>query len=318
MPSEFELIARYFALPCQAAGQGVVLGPGDDCALLSPSPGSALAVSVDTSVAEVHFPGDAPATAIGHRSLAVALSDLAAMGARARWCVMAITLPTVDEAWLEAFAAGFHTLCRRSGVALVGGDVTRGALSVAVTVHGEVPVDAVLRRDGGRPGDILAVTGTLGGGRGGLDAWHAGVRDLDDPLLRAYLLPEPRLAAGEALRDLAHAAIDISDGLLADLGHLCQASGTGATLDTTTLPLAAGLAGRLGEAEAVDAALRGGDDYELLVALPQASLNLARQRLEALDLTLTPIGQLTATPGITGVPASSRPSGWQHFPGGVA
>jgi len=316
MPSEFELIARFFARPCDAE-PGVVAGPGDDCALLAPSAGSELAVSVDTSVVDVHFPPAAPAVAIGHRALAVALSDLAAMGARARWCLLAATLPEADEAWLESFAAGFHALCRRSGVVLVGGDVTRGPLSLSVTVQGEVPAGGALRRSGARAGDILAVTGALGGGRGGLAVWHAGVRDLDDPLLRAYLLPEPRLAAGEALRELAHAAIDISDGLLADLQHLCGASGVGASLQPEALPLAEGLVARLGEAAAREAALAGGDDYELLVALPPETLPEAEHRLRALGLPLTPIGRVVGEPGIHGVDDSARPAGWQHFPGGT-
>ncbi|HET8790742.1 MAG TPA: thiamine-phosphate kinase, partial [Modicisalibacter sp.] len=216
MPSEFELIARYFARPeflTLGDSSGVALGPGDDCALLMPTPGQQLAVSVDTSVIDVHFPANAPPTAIGHRCLAVALSDLAAMGARARWCVMALTLPEANEAWLAAFADGFHALCAANDVALVGGDVTRGALSIAVTVHGEVPIGKALKRSGGHAGDILAVTGPLGGGLGGLRAWQSGLRDLADPLLAAYLLPQPRLAAGQALRGLAHCAIDISDGL---------------------------------------------------------------------------------------------------------
>ncbi|WP_163647593.1 thiamine-phosphate kinase [Modicisalibacter sp. 'Wilcox'] len=316
MPSEFELIARFFARPCDAE-PGVVAGPGDDCALLAPSAGSELAVSVDTSVVDVHFPQAAPAVAIGHRALAVALSDLAAMGARARWCALAATLPEADEAWLESFAAGFHALCRRSRVALVGGDVTRGPLSLSVTVHGEVPAGRALRRSGAEAGDILAVTGALGGGRGGLAAWRDGVRDLDDPLLRAYLLPEPRLTAGEVLRELAHAAIDISDGLLADLQHLCTASGVGAALQPEVLPLAEGLTARLGEAAAREAALAGGDDYELLVALPPEALNEAVNRLQTLGLPLTPIGRVVGEPGIHGIDDSTRPTGWQHFPGGT-
>ncbi|WP_136067401.1 thiamine-phosphate kinase [Modicisalibacter radicis] len=322
MLSEFELIARYFAGPAQStvpgATSGVVQGPGDDCAVLAPTPGSQLAVSVDTSLAEVHFPADAPATAIGHRALAVALSDLAAMGARARWCVMAISLPEVDDAWLAGFAEGFHALCRACDVALAGGDVTRGPLSVSVTVHGEIPAGQALSRGGGRAGDVLAVTGALGGGRGGLEAWQAGVRELDDPLLAAYLLPLPRLAAGEALRGLAHCAIDISDGLLVDLDHLCSAGGLGAELDVAALPLSDGLVARLGETGAREAALCGGDDYELLISLPSAQFATARQGLAALDVPLTAIGRLRETPGIAGVDADLLHNGWRHFPGGAS
>lgn len=321
MPSEFELIARYFAPPEARESNdsaGVALGAGDDCALLMPTPGQCLAVSVDTSVVDVHFPGGAPPGAIGHRALAVALSDLAAMGARARWCTMALTLPEADEAWLAAFAEGFHTLCRASDVTLVGGDVTRGALSIGVTVHGEVPVGEALRRSGGRAGDMLAVTGPLGGGQGGLRAWRSGLRDLADPLLAAYLLPQPRLAAGLALRGLAHCAIDISDGLLADLGHLCEASQVGAELDVERLPLAEGLVAALGEGAARQAALTGGDDYELLFGLPPSALETAERRLADCGLRLTAIGRLRQTPGIAGVDAAGLAAGWQHFPGTVS
>lgn len=318
MPSEFELIARYFVRPeflTSGDSSGVTLGPGDDCALLMPTPGQQLAVSVDTSVVDVHFPAGAPPSAIGHRCLAVALSDLAAMGARARWCVMALTLPEADEAWLAAFADGFYALCAASGVALVGGDVTRGALSISVTVHGEVPSGGALKRSGGRGGDILAVSGPLGGGSGGLRAWQSGLRDLADPLLAAYLLPQPRLAAGQALRGLAHCAIDVSDGLLGDLGHLCAASQLGAELDIERLPLAEGLVAMLGEDAARQAALTGGDDYELLFSLPATALAGAKHRLSDLGLHLNVIGRLKESPGIGGVDAGDLATGWQHFPG---
>ena len=315
MLSEFELIARHFARPAQTEAHGVVLGVGDDCALLAPSAGCQLAVSVDTSVAEVHFPPDAPPAAIGHRALAVALSDLAAMGATPRWCLMALALPEVDDAWLGEFAAGFHGLCAETGVSLVGGDVTRGGLAVSVTVHGEVSSGAALTRDAARPGEVLAVTGSLGGGHAGLKAWQAGERDLAQPVLARYLLPRPRLKAGLALRGLASAAIDLSDGLLPDLGHLCEASGVGAELDATALPLADGLVAALGEEGARQAALAGGDDYELLVSLPPAVLNEARMRLAAEGLALTVIGSCSATPGVRGATATV---GWQHFPRGEA
>ncbi len=316
-PGEFELIARYLVSRDEGKATGLVLGPGDDCALLSPSPGHQLAVSVDTSVVDVHFPAAAPAFAVGHRALAVALSDLAAMGARARWCIMALTIPRMDEAWVAAFSDGFHALCRESGVSLIGGDVTRGQLSVSVTVHGEVPPNRALRRSGGKAGDVLAVTGALGGGLGGLKAWQAGERDLEHELLKAYLLPRPRLAAGLVLRDLAHCAIDISDGLLADLGHICRASGVGAELDPARLPLAAGLETALGHAAAQRAALTGGDDYELLFSMPSSVVDTARQRLAAGGDTLTVIGRLKEAPGIAGVDAELV-DGWQHFRGGAS
>lgn len=321
MLAEFDLIQRYFTRAADTT-HGVALGVGDDATLLTPTPGQQLVVSVDTSVVDVHFPADAPARAIGHRALAVALSDLAAMGASARWTLMALTLNEVGghadaddaliEAWLHDYAEGFHALCARHGAALVGGDVTRGALTIGVTVMGEVPSDDALIRSGARPGDILAVTGALGGGAGGLALWQRGERDLAHPLLKRYLLPEPRLAAGRALRGLASAALDISDGLLADLAHLLKASQVGAALELDALPLAEGLGQALGEEGARTAALSGGDDYELLVALPPAQWSTACQRLGAQGMTLTAIGRCTDTLGLTGVPAGVR-TGWQHF-----
>ncbi|MCC5883100.1 MAG: thiamine-phosphate kinase [Halomonas sp.] len=314
MASEFDLIARHFTPAAPGPEAGVALGVGDDCTLLAPRPGRQLAVSVDTSVANVHFPADAPAEAIGYRALAVSLSDLAAMGAESRWCLMALTLENDDETWLESFARGFHSLCTASHTALVGGDVTRGELAIGVTVMGEVPHGQALRRSGAQPGDILAVTGALGGGAGGLALWKRGERDLDHPLLARYLKPAPRLAAGQALLGLAHAAIDISDGLLADLEHVLAASGVGARLEPETLPLAPGLVEALGIQAAGRAALCGGDDYELLVSLPAAAFDEARRRLSEQDLALTPIGTICAEAGVTGVEIEGA-RGWQHFRG---
>lgn len=318
MHSEFELIRRYFTPAPPGPEAGVSLGVGDDCTLLAPAGGQRLAVSVDTSVAGIHFPGAAPAAAIGHRALAVSLSDLAAMGARARWCLMSLTLPAADDdAWLGGVARGFHALCDATGTALVGGDVTRGELAIGVTVMGEVPPEEALTRHGARPGDVLAVTGALGGGAGGLALWQRGERDLAHPLLARYLLPQPRLEAGLALRGLARAAIDVSDGLLADLGHVLEGSGVGAELTPETLPLAEGLCEALGAAAAREAALHGGDDYELLVALPPEHFATARGRLAERGLALTEIGRLVEAPGIRGV-AQGGERGWQHFRSGGA
>lgn len=312
--SEFGLIARFFTPPPPGPDAGVALGVGDDCTLLAPAAGWQLAVSVDTSVAGVHYPEDAPAEAIGHRALAVSLSDLAAMGARPRWCLMALTLAEADETWLEDFSRGFRALCESSGAALVGGDVTRGATAISVTVMGELLPGTALTRHGGRQGDLIAVTGALGGGAGGLALWQRGERDLDHPLLIRYLRPQPRLVAGEALVGLASAAIDVSDGLVADLGHLLECSGVGATLEPAALPLAEGLVDALGEAGARQAALTGGDDYELLLTLSPACLDEARTRLAVLGLPLTVIGRLEADRGLRGL-ESLGDGGWQHFHG---
>nr|WP_220128006.1 thiamine-phosphate kinase [Halomonas kenyensis] len=313
--SEFELIARHFTPAAPGPDAGVPLGVGDDCALLAPRPGLQLAVSVDTSVAGVHFPADAPADAIGHRALAVSLSDLAAMGAESRWCLMSVTLEDDNDSWMAGFASGFHALCQASGTALVGGDMTRGQLAIGVTVMGEVAPGQAMTRSGARAGDVLAVTGALGGGAGGLALWQRGERDLTHPLLGRYLKPTPRLAAGLALRDLATAAIDISDGLLADLEHVLTASGVGARLEPEALPLARGLRESLGEKAAWRAALCGGDDYELLLSLPGEALGEAQRRLTLEGLALTPIGTVCSGSGVSGVDLDGA-RGWQHFGGG--
>nr|WP_295711919.1 thiamine-phosphate kinase [uncultured Halomonas sp.] len=326
MLAEFDLIRRYFVSSQEAASasNGVTLGCGDDATLLVPRAGQQLAVSVDTSVVDVHFPGDAPAFAVGHRALAVALSDLAAMGASSRWCLMALTLDQrqfADEeaahAWLAEYAHGFHTLRQQHDTTLVGGDVTSGALSIGVTVMGDVPVGEALTRGGAQPGDLIAVTGALGGGAGGLALWQKGERDLGHPLLRRYLLPEPRLAAGVALRGLATAAMDISDGLMADLAHLREASQVGAVMTLEALPLADALESLLGREMALKAALSGGDDYELLVTLNADSLSEAQQRLAPLGLALTVIGQCREALGVSASDQSdlSGYAGWQHFSG---
>nr|WP_290443792.1 thiamine-phosphate kinase [Halomonas sp. Mc5H-6] len=316
------MIRRYFTLPTHDVHQqGVALGIGDDAALLNPQPGRQLVVSVDTSVVDVHFPGGAPAEAIGHRALAVALSDLAAMGATSRWCVMALTLDqsqfaddNAADAWLSGYARGFATLAGRHATTLVGGDVTSGLLSIAVTVMGDVPNATALTRSGARPGDVIAVTGALGGGAGGLALWQQGERNSAHPLLERYLRPTPRLAAGEALREWATAAIDISDGLLADLGHLREASGVGVRLSLEALPLAEGLEQALGLEAARQAALTGGDDYELLVTLPPAHVEKARQQLAVSGVPLHVIGECSDIPGVHGLPVQ-RYHGWQHFKG---
>ncbi|GAB2721432.1 thiamine-phosphate kinase [Halomonas garicola] len=327
MLAEFDLIRRYFTPgdTARAESRGMTLGIGDDATLLAPRAGLELAVSVDTSVVDVHFPGDAPARAVGHRALAVAVSDLAAMGARGRFCWMALTLDAprlADEraadAWLGGYARGFLDGCARWETALAGGDVTSGRLAVSVTVMGEVPTGQALRRSGAQLGDIVAVTGALGGGAGGLALWQRGERDLDHPLLRRYLLPEPALDAGVALRGLASSAMDISDGLLADLGHIRCASGVDAVLDIDALPLADGLSAALGADEARRAALSGGDDYELLVTLAPTNVARARAALEAAGVALTAIGRCVA-PGegqdaaeILETATGGR-RGWQHF-----
>ncbi|MBL1266622.1 MAG: thiamine-phosphate kinase [Halomonas sp.] len=326
MLAEFDLIRRYFMSSQEAstASNGVTLGCGDDATLLVPQAGQQLVVSVDTSVVDVHFPREAPAFAVGHRALAVALSDLAAMGATSRWCLMALTLDQrqfaddeATQAWLADYAHGFHALSQQHTTTLVGGDVTSGALSIGVTVMGEVPVGEALTRGGAQAGDVIGVTGALGGGAGGLALWQQGERDLSHPLLSRYLLPQPRLAAGLALRGLATAALDISDGLLADLAHLREASQVGAIIALDALPLADELESTLGREAALKAALSGGDDYELLVTLGADDVAEAQQRLAPLGLSLTVIGRCSEALGVSASDQSdlSGYAGWQHFSG---
>ncbi|MCM2131880.1 thiamine-phosphate kinase [Larsenimonas rhizosphaerae] len=319
---EFDLIKRCFvrALGSRDAdgyarheqdAAGVVLGPGDDGAVLAPRPDHQLVVSADTSNVGVHFPADAPADAIGHRALAVNLSDLAAMGAVPRWYTLALTLPDADAEWLDDFASGLHRLADRHGITLVGGDVTRGPLSISITVMGEVPAGELISRHGARPGDVLAVTGPIGGAHGGLELWQQGQRDMGHPLIAAYLLPEPRVAAGQCLRGLVSAGLDISDGLWADLGHLCLASGVGAQL-MPSVPVAPDLATATESAR--DAAVwHGGDDYELLLAIAPGQWDVANEAMSSIGGKLYPIGECTSTAGIHGGPSSA--GGWQHFAG---
>ena len=312
--TEFALIARYFS--GLDRGAGVLLGVGDDAALLAgPGPDEALAVTVDTLVEGVHFAPGCDPEALGHKLLAVNLSDLAAMGAEPAWATLALTLPAVDEAWLAALSAGLAALAREHGIALVGGDTTHGPLSLTLTAAGRVPPALALRRGGARPGDAVCVTGTLG------DAALAlrdppGLDAATRAALRARLdRPTPRLAAGRALRGLAAAAIDLSDGLAADLGHVLDASGVGATVELARLPLAAPLAALAGAGDWA-LPLGGGDDYELCFTLPEAGLEeLARRDL---GVAWTRIGTIDGDPGLRLVaPDGSRytppRAGYDHF-----
>ncbi|MGH8273216.1 MAG: thiamine-phosphate kinase [Gammaproteobacteria bacterium] len=301
---EFDLIRRYFT------GRGarradVALGVGDDAAVLAPPPGHELLLTTDTLVGGRHFPEqDFPPEAVGHRALAVNLSDIAAMGGVPAWALLALTLPEVDESWLAAFADGFAALAERFEVALVGGNMARGPLAITVTVAGFAAAGSATTRDGARAEDALWVTGALGGGAAGLRALSAG-ESVDAPAVAAYARPEPRLAAGRALAPRAHAAIDISDGLLGDLAKLLAASGgLGAELDRKALPLAPG-------ATLADA-LGSSDDYELLVAAPESKTEtLAASRV--LDSAFTRIGRVVAEPGIRLDGESVNGRGYRHF-----
>ena len=317
--TEFELIERYFR-DCGAARSDVIAGIGDDAALVAVPPDTELVVATDTLVAGVHFPQGAPAASIGHRALAVNLSDLAAMGARAAWALLALTIPRAEEAWLAEFAAGLAALARAHGVALVGGDTTRGPLTVTVQLLGTVPPGAALRRCGGRAGDALFVSGTPGDAAAGLALEER--RLAAEPLALAYLRerflrPTPRMALGERLRGHASACIDVSDGLLGDAGKLAQASQTGVEISFAAVPVSEPLVRAVGEEQARTLALTGGDDYELLFAVHPEKVSAMLADLPPERWGYTRIGALRAAPGAEvlreGTVMQFSHSGYQHF-----
>ncbi|MFM1990520.1 MAG: Thiamine-monophosphate kinase [Pseudomonadota bacterium] len=308
---EFELIRRFFE---RAGGpHRAPLGIGDDCALLDVGTEGPLAVSTDMLVAGRHFFDDVDPEALGHKALAVNLSDLAAMGARPLAFTLALALPSADEAWLGAFARGLFALADAHGCELVGGDTTRGPLNLCITVFGTVPAALALRRDRARAGDDLWVSGMLGAAswavaeRLAAGAWPAGgagsAAAALDAARRRLERPEPRVALGLALRGVAHAAIDLSDGLSGDLGHLLERSsaacGTplGATLEAAALPVDASL-GALPDARRLDFALAGGDDYELLFAAPATARDAVAALGARCGLTLARVGRIDAVPGV--------------------
>jgi len=288
-PGEFELIERYFNRG--AVCPGVEVAIGDDAAILAVS--GRIAVAVDTLVAGVHFPEDLSAKCVGHRALAVNISDLAAMGVEPGWATLALTLPSVDESWLEGFAGGLFDLANRYSVALIGGDTTQGPLTITVQIIGDAGDAPVLQRSGGHPGDGVYVTGTPGDAAGALAARARGAGAVPVELKRRLEYPEPRVAAGTSLRGIASAAIDISDGLVADLGHICGASGCGARIDVDLLPLSQALLKAEGRESARSLALSGGDDYELCVAIADSQAATAREAVRAVGIELTYIGELT-------------------------
>lgn len=308
---EFELIRRYFQREGMATNPAVALGIGDDCALLQPAPGMQLAISCDMLVEGRHFFADVDPEALGHKALAVNLSDLAASGARPLACTLALALPQANEAWLAAFARGLFALADAHGCTLMGGDTTRGPLNLCLTVFGEVPKGQALLRSGGRPGDELWVSGTLGDARLALEALQ-GRRTLSPELLHAARQrlerPSPRVSLGLALRGIASAAMDLSDGLAGDLGHLLQASGCGARLEASVLAgLPAVAAGVLDETERLALVLGGGDDYELLFSAPAARHAEVQAVGHAVGVPLTRIGQLETEPGLRVIDAHDRP-----------
>lgn len=314
---EFELIRHYFAAAaCAQAADGVVLGIGDDCALLEVPAGEQLAVSTDTLVACVHFPADAPGELLGQRALAVAVSDLAAMGATPFAFTLALTLPEFSADWLAALTAGLERMARQCGVRLVGGDTTRGPLSLTLTVFGRMPAGQALTRAGARPGDLLCVGGNLGNAAGALPfvLGERAEQAQSAELLAHYWSPVPQLQLGQALRGIATAALDISDGLLADCGHIARASGVALFVEQAQLPLSSALVACVGDEAARQLALGGGDDYVLAFTLPAEKLDVLR----AMGQPVWVIGRVEAGQGVhllgaRGRAIKPRYSGYQHF-----
>jgi thiamine-monophosphate kinase len=316
--NEFDLIER-IRRRATTTREDVLLGIGDDAALLEVPAGHALVVATDTLNAGVHFPVETPPADIGWKALAVNLSDLAAMGATPAWCTLSLSLPDADAEWIDAFLEGFMRLAVLHDVALVGGDTTRGPLSISATVHGFVDPARALRRAAAREGDLVWVSGTLGDAAAALEQWRAGA--LIDPGLRERLdRPTPRVALGRALGGIARACIDVSDGLLADLAHVCAASGVSAQIDVDALPASDVLCAEFGGDARRHLQSAGGDDYELCFTAPAAAREAVETAARNADVYITAIGRIvprTAGPVMArdahGAEWMPGTTGWRHF-----
>lgn len=324
--SEFEIIRRFFVNQKTAKRinrSDVVLGIGDDAALLSPTAGHSLVVTTDTLVSGVHFPEDTAPQAIGYKSLAVNLSDLASMGAEPAWFTLSLTLPDASENWLDQFAQGLFELAHEHNIQLVGGDTTRGPLSISIQAMGMVPEGWALTRCGARQNDLVYVTGTLGDAAAGLEIQGqepSGSTAYTSELLQRLERPTPRVAEGLALRGLASAVIDISDGLGADLGHMLAASQVGADITVDDIPLSEAFRQQaLGHA--MQLATGGGDDYELCFTVPVEKEREVLERFTGLGSICTRIGTITPQSGVLrwldneGNDLNWKPAGYEHFSG---
>lgn len=321
--SEFEIIARFFSHRARSA----TLGVGDDAALVRIERGAELAVSADMLVAGRHFFADCDAQLLGHKALAVNLSDMAAMGAKPRWATLALALPRVDESWLAAFARGFMALARRHRVDLIGGDTTRGPLTICVQIMGEVPRGKALRRDGARVGDDIWISGQLGEaamaldmikGKGALRIASGDRRALEQRLHA----PTPRVSLGLTLRGIAHSAIDVSDGVIADLSHICERSGVGAVIDWEALPSSPVVRAYAQTDKGARCLLGGGDDYELCFTAPPASRSRVTRAAARARVPVTRVGHIARRPrkgaavvmlDSVGKPFKVRVTGYDHF-----
>jgi len=316
---EFDLIRHYFTEQ-SVKRKDVILGIGDDCALLQPVERQHIAVTTDTLVAGVHFPESTEPRAIGHKAVAVNLSDLSAMGAEPTWLSLALTLPEIDEQWVAEFCSGVFELCEHYNVQLIGGDTTQGPLSITITAQGLTPIDKYITRSGAKAGDWLYVTGELGDAALALQHLQGKV-NVDEPFKEKIFdkldYPKPRVLVGQVLRDYATSAIDISDGLISDLGHICQASNVGANIVLDDLPLSAIMRETLEKTRAIDIALTGGDDYELLFTVSEDNKVGMETALINTGVSITCIGQLNGSEKITTTidnkPVSINAQGFEHF-----
>lgn len=315
---EFQLIDTYFRQ--ESGGAGVAMGIGDDCALLEVPAGQQLAVSMDTLVGDVHFPKNADPELIAERALRVNLSDLAAMGAEPLWFTLGLTLPKADAQWVKAFSQGLFRVAREYDVALVGGDTTRGNLSMTIQVHGAVSPGLSLLRGNASPGDHVYVTGALGDGAAALAVIKQEL-GVDTPafnyLMDRYYRPQPQVKAGRALIGVAGAAIDISDGLIADLGHICEKSAVGASIHLEKIPLSEPVAKLVSFEQGLEWALSGGDDYQLCFTVSPEKVDQLEGFIESGKLEAYPIGEITSGKGVAcwykGERVVPSGNGFQHF-----
>lgn len=317
--TEFDLIARYFSRPSRRGD--VLLGVGDDAAVLAMPSDRRLVAAVDTIVEGVHFPVGTEAAAVGHRALAVNLSDLAAMGAEPAWFTLSLSLPANDPAWLQGFSSGLYRLADEYGIALVGGDTVRGSLSVSIQVLGLVETGGWMTRAGAKPGDAIFVSGVPGEAAAGLAVLQRSLAQSPDSrhLANRFLWPTPRVSLGRTLRTLASAAIDVSDGLLADLGHICERSGCGAHIDIELLPTSSAMRALFAAEECERMSLGGGDDYELLFTVPGERMLDVEAAIASTELRCTPIGRIVEGQGVTcyraGQVVNVAQRGFDHFGG---
>jgi len=317
---EFDLIGRYFSNSGHKR-KDVVIGIGDDCAVTTVPENQQLAVTTDTLVSGVHFLNNAPAKSVAYKAVAVNLSDLAAMGAEPAWISLSLSLPEVDETWLDEFAAGLYELTQYYSVELIGGDTVKGPMALTITAQGFIPPGSELTRSNAKPGDWVYVTGTLGDAGAGLDILKNALNvsgEAKDVLINRHYFPTPRVAVGTAIRRIATSCIDISDGLLSDLKHILKASECGAKIHVDRLPLSRALTSAVSPEQAIEYALSAGDDYELIFTVGEEQRGSLETSLASTNVKATCIGQLTGQAGVLSLMHNNEkftpqnPSGYEH------